>query len=83
MNKTDIAKNAIGLVVGSGVSRIVSGIIANNVPTETKYQKVIVFAGRVGIAMAAGAIVRKHTDAQVDEVVTAYNQVMITIHEGK
>ena len=66
ITKLDILKQAVGLVVGAGVSQIVGSIVANNVATENTVQKVTVFAGKTGIAMVVNDMVRKHTDSQID-----------------
>jgi hypothetical protein len=67
MNKLEILKQAAGLVAGLGVSKIVAGIVANNVATETNYQKVVVFAGRTAIAAVISSVVQDHINTVVDD----------------
>jgi len=70
--KLDTFKLASAFVVGSGVGKITSTIINNNVIPQTNLQKVLVAAGKFGISVAASAIVVKHTDAYIDECAAMY-----------
>ena len=68
MTKLDVIKAGTGFAIGAGVSRIIAGIVANNVPQETQYQKVVVFAGRVGVAMVVSEVVSDHVDSKIDAI---------------
>lgn len=71
--KLDILKQALGLVAGLGVGKIVSDIVVNNVTSENKYHKVIVFAGKTGISMVVSAAIQNRIDANVDEAAAWVN----------
>lgn len=73
--KLDTFKLVAGLVVGSGVGKITSTIINNNVIPQTNFQKVLITAGKFGIGIAAGAIVCNHVDNYIDDTVGMYNTI--------
>ena len=81
--KLDTFKLVTGLVVGSGVGKITSTIINNNVIPQTNLQKVFIAAGKIGIGMTAGAIVCKHVDLQIDEYSNMYKTVASKVAEAK
>jgi hypothetical protein len=70
--KLDTFKLVTGFVVGSGVGKITTVIINNNVVPQTNLQKVLIAAGRIGISIAAGAIVTQHVDAHIDQCANMY-----------
>lgn len=74
MTKLDLLKAAVGAVTGTGVSYIVGGIVATNVPQQTIVQKGAVLAGQLGIAAVVSQRVREHTDAKIDEAIAWYNE---------
>lgn len=72
MNKLDIAKNVVKIVVCAGTTKIVSGIIANNTdPTKITDKVAIVSASFVLGSMAADAA-SKYTNAKIDELAEWY-----------
>lgn len=66
MTKLEVLKSTVSFAVGAGVGQIVSGIVDNNVPQETIFQKVFVFAGKTGITMVAGEVVKNHVSSKID-----------------
>jgi hypothetical protein len=81
--KLDTFKLVTGFVVGSGVGKITSAIINNNIVPQTNLQKVIIAAGKIGIGLTAGAIVVKHVDSQIDEYAHMYKTVATKVAEAK
>lgn len=81
MQKLDIFKGAVGFVVGAGVNHIVSGVVDSLVPQTNPYQKVVVFAGKMGIGMTTGAIVKKHVNSEIDEMADWYNKHVVKTPE--
>lgn len=68
MNKIAIVKKTVSTIVGIGVTKIVSGIIENNVDTDTTTSKVTVAAASTAIGFAASDAIGKYTDNQIDEI---------------
>lgn len=69
MNKTDIAKKVTALVVGIGVSKVVTNVIKNNTsPEKVPDQVAIAIAGYVLASMAADAT-KVYTDAKIQSLV--------------
>lgn len=66
MSKIEIAKSAVGLTTGMGVTHIVAAIVKNNTEPENAVQTVTLFAGRIALGMVVADIVRQHTDAKID-----------------
>lgn len=67
MDPLKITKEVVGFVVGAGVSKIVADVVANNVTQNTKLQKIVVYAGRIGIGMIVSEVVRAHVDKRIDD----------------
>lgn len=67
MTKLDFLKKTVSVVVGLGVTKIVSGIISNNVVIDTNTQAVTVHSASFVIGMAAGDSLSDFTDAKIDE----------------
>lgn len=68
MQKLEILKKAVSLVVSVGTAKIVKGIIENNVSTETLTDKVTVTAASAAIGGAVGELTSEYTSAQIDEI---------------
>jgi hypothetical protein len=75
MNKTKVAKFATSTIVGAGVHHITDGIVNSNVNFGdlNSFGKFTVAAARVAIGFAAAATMKKHTDAQIDQLIAAWN----------
>lgn len=69
MNKTAIAKQIVGFVVGAGASKIVKSIIEKNVETEKTTDKVMVASASLVAGSMAADATKKYTDAKIDELV--------------
>lgn len=78
MSKTDIAKNVIALTTGYAVSSVITSIIRNNVSIDSKADELLVrVAGYVITGMIAD-VARKHTDRQVDSVISFWKKTTST-----
>ncbi len=73
MTKTDIAKKAVSLVIGSGTAKIVGGIIRNNTDPETITDTVTIAAAQVTIGMMVADAASRYTDEKIDELLSWYN----------
>lgn len=74
VNKTEIAKKAVSLIVGLGTTKIVNDIIENNTNTERATDKVAVKAGSIVIGSMAADATSSYTDTKIDEIVTWWNK---------
>lgn len=66
MSYLDLFKQGVSLVIGAGVSQIVTGVVNSTTPQEQFLQKGLVFAGRTGITMLVSDAVRDHVDVKID-----------------
>jgi len=72
MTKIEITKQIVGLATGYAVSTVITGIIRNNFPVESKADEALVRVAGYVITGMVSEIARKHTDKQVDKVVELY-----------
>jgi uncharacterized membrane protein len=72
VDKIEIAKKAVEIVVGFGTSRIVGSIVSNNVPTTNLFQKVTVTVASVAIGSLVAEKTAEHTNEKIDEMVDWY-----------
>lgn len=70
MTKLELGKSIMGVFVTAGVSKIVSSVVENNVFTKTKFDKVIVFCGRVAISSAVSEFSKRNLERKIDEAIT-------------
>jgi hypothetical protein len=68
VDKIKIAKQVVSTIVGIGVSKIVSGIIENNVDTTTIASKVTVASASGVLGWAAADATSDYTDRKIDEI---------------
>lgn len=68
MDKLKIAKRVVSTIVGIGTTKIVQGIIENNVDTEHVASKVTVGAASAAIGYAASEATASYTDSKIDEI---------------
>ena len=62
LNGIDIAKKAVGLVVGAGASKIVHAIIQNNISPEKVIDKITIVSASVVIGSMAREATKEYTD---------------------
>jgi uncharacterized membrane protein YcjF (UPF0283 family) len=67
MDKLDLTKNVASFVVGTGTTKIVTGIIQNNIVADNLYSKVTVVGAGVVIGMMAADATKSYTNAKIDE----------------
>ena len=75
MTKTDVAKRIVTVVVGFGISKIVSGIIRNNTTPERVSDQIAINAGSYVIGAMIADQAKKFTDAKIDEIVKHWNDM--------
>lgn len=77
MNKTKIVKLATSAFVGAGASHVVDGIVQNNVNFDNLNRFCVfqVAAARVVLGFVVAAKTKEYTDARIDEVVDAWNEI--------
>ncbi len=75
MNKIDILKKAVKIVVAAGTAKIVNDFIRNNVDTESIPNKVMVTTASVAIGGAVGEITGNYTDHQIDELIDLFMKI--------
>ena len=73
VNKIEILKKTVKLVIGVGASTIVRQFIENNVEPEKTIDKVAVPVASLAIGGAVGRAAGEYTDAVIDDVVDAWN----------
>lgn len=83
MNKLEIAKKAITLVIGLGASKISSSIIKNNVPVDSVIDKITVSSATIVIGMMAGEATKKFTGDKIDELVAQVTEQKNKFQEAK
>lgn len=74
MKKIVIVKKAVTTVVGFGITKIVKGIIENNVDTETVPSKVTVTAASTAIGYSLSELTSNYTDTKIDEAVALWHK---------
>jgi hypothetical protein len=81
MDGIKTAKDLVGVVVGSGVSLIIAGIVKNNVHSEKPIEKALIFAGRTGLSMMVSDAVKAHTDTKIDAAISWWQEASKIISE--
>jgi hypothetical protein len=79
LNGIDIAKKAVGLVVGAGASKIVHAIIQNNISPEKVIDKITIVSASVVIGSMAREATKEYTDRQIDNAVAAYHALSAAV----
>jgi hypothetical protein len=74
MDKIRVAKQIIGIAVGYGTSKIVTGIISSNVTPENMAQKASISAAAFVIGWVASDHAVKFTEDKIDFVIDVYNK---------
>lgn len=75
MNKIDLLKKTVKLVISVGASTIVKQIIDNNVEPEKTIDKIAVPVASLAIGGAVGQIAGEYTDDMIDEAVKAWKEI--------
>jgi hypothetical protein len=80
-NKVGLVKLGLKILGGLGTSKIINGIVQNNVITETTAQKASVWVAKFAIVNIVANAVEVHTDHAVDESIDIYHKVRQAIQE--
>jgi len=73
-DKLAVAKKTVSTIVGFGITKIVKGIIENNVDTTTIPSQVTVTAASAAIGYSLSEITSNYTDRKIDEMVVLYDK---------
>lgn len=74
LNKTQLAKNAVGIAVQLGTGTVVGSIVSNNTPSyedRTRVQRVTIPVAGFALGGLVAEKTRAYTDALIDQTVTA------------
>lgn len=74
MDYIAITKKIVSTIIGIGTTKIVAGIIENNVDTDPIAAKVTVGAASVVIGYAASDFTSSYTDAKIDEALVWWTE---------
>ena len=83
MNKLEIAKTAIGFVVGAGASKITHTIIANNVRPERVIDKITVTAGSIAVGMMVADASKSFTAKKIDDIVKSFREMQNSVQKAQ
>ncbi len=78
MSKLNTVKIVTRTVVGLCTSATVGQALRNNVPTETKIQKIEVAIGSAAVGAMAGEAAGQYTDRFIDDIAAAFNSAKPT-----
>lgn len=71
-SKIDIAKSITSAVVGGSTTFTVNRIIANNVTTETRPEKIKAYIGSFVIGAVVAEQTKAYTDRQIDKIAASW-----------
>lgn len=75
-------KTAISFITSVGVSRIVRGIVANNVPIGGPIDKISVGVATIAIGGLTSLKLREYTDKTVDDAFETAEKIRTTIDDS-
>lgn len=76
MNKLDILKKTVSIVVSFGAGNIIKQIIDNNTETpDNAAQKVANTAGAYALGSMVGSAVSNHTDKFIDDAASQLSEI--------
>lgn len=78
MNKIEILKKGVAFTTGLGIGQILTGIVSSTTPTETTYQKVTVYSGRIVLGLMIGEVVDHYLDRKFDEATVWWKENITT-----
>lgn len=73
MNKIDLAKAGVNLIVGTGTGKIVASIIQNNTNPETLTDKVSIGTSGFVLGCMAADVTKVYTNKKIDDAVAWWN----------
>ncbi len=84
MNKLNIVKKSVAIVVSFGAGNIIKQIIDNNTETpDNAAQKVANTAGAYALGSMVGAAVAVHTDKLIDDAAAQIAEIKLDIKDSK
>lgn len=75
MDKIKILKKTVTTIVGFGTTKIVRGIIENNVDTTTLTDKVTVTAASTAIGYSVSELTSNYTDTKIDQAIAFIQKI--------
>lgn len=66
-----IIKGGIGLLSGAGISRIIDGVVANNVAQTSMFGRISIIVAKTTVSAAVSNAVDKNTNESIDAVFAA------------
>lgn len=75
MDKLALAKFVANGIVGLGTGKIVTGVIANNVPVVSTIDKITVLGAGLVVGSMAKEATKAHTEAKIDEAHEQYKKL--------
>lgn len=74
MDKVKATKNVVNFAVGVGVGKIVADVVKRNVHPTTKYQKIVVAFGQLGIAMMISELSTSNLNHKIDNAIKNFRE---------
>lgn len=75
MNKIEITKSAVNVIVGLGTYKIVRQTVENNTQPKNRRDEAVVTAGSVALGMMASDATSAYTGAKIDEIIKTWNDI--------
>lgn len=83
MNKIELARGAVSIATGLGISQIITGVVASTTPTDTTYQKVTVTTAKIALGMLIGEALDNMLDRKQADLISWWNENITTKAESK
>jgi len=78
MNKIEMVKGSIGMVVSLGVGTIITNIVKTTSDSNANaFTKVCVMAGGFVLSTMAGKMAANHAEAQIDGIINQFKEVVV------
>lgn len=68
ITKADVAKQAVALVVGAGISKIVKGTVKQNVTADKVTDQLVITAASYVLGLVVAEKCKEVTDARIDSI---------------
>jgi hypothetical protein len=76
MNKLQITKTTVNIIVGAGTAKIVSSIISSHVIPITNIDKVTVLAASLALGSLVTDVTCHYTDAKIDQIAASVAKLL-------
>ena len=74
MDKTKLAKEAAGFVIGGCTAKIIKDLIKNNVTPDSVTDKVALIVATFALGAMAREATKEWTDAQIDKIIAQWQE---------